>query len=163
MVPHLISVLAEVGHGPIRAINGISLSFMFIEGLHHILNTPKFFLDVDVLLAGGLRLGVGRKHNLFTNHLTWTANQYLIKTWFHGHREEQKTKGKRCVIISSTLMTGFSASERHFKAGCPGSLLALWLVYSKLALALTQAEPGMTVLSQSLHFSHDKGQDKRQT
>lgn len=80
-----------------------------------------------------------------------------------GHREGQKNKGNRCVIISSSLMTGFSVSEGHFKGGCPGSLLALWLVYSKLALALTQAEPGITVLSQSLHLSRDKGQDKRQT
>lgn len=62
VVPHLISVLAE---GPIgvHAVNSISLSFMFVEGLHHILNPPKFFLDADVLLAGRLSLSVRRKKN----------------------------------------------------------------------------------------------------
>lgn len=64
VVPHLIFVLAEVVFGPIKVqtINSISLSFMFSEDLHHILNPPKFFLDADVLLAGRLRLGVHRRH-----------------------------------------------------------------------------------------------------
>lgn len=42
VVPHLIFVLAEAVFRPIEvyAINSIPLSFVFIEGLHHILNPP---------------------------------------------------------------------------------------------------------------------------
>lgn len=60
MVPHLVFVLTEVGLRPVEThpINSVSLSFVFIEGLHHILNPPQLFLDADVLLAGRLRLCV---------------------------------------------------------------------------------------------------------
>lgn len=90
VVPHLISVLAE---GPIgvHAVNSISLSFMFVEGLHHILNPPKFFLDADVLLAGRLSLSVRRKKKIhafttiITNELTlnlvfWTQTSRVRDT-----------------------------------------------------------------------------------
>lgn len=58
MVLHLGFVLAEVGLGSIDAhtVDCISLGFVFIEGLHHILDPPKLFLDTDVLLAGRLSL-----------------------------------------------------------------------------------------------------------
>ena len=61
---HLIFVLTKVGLGPIEThpINSISLSFVFIEGLHHILNPPQLFLDADMLLARRFCLRVQRKH-----------------------------------------------------------------------------------------------------
>lgn len=63
LVPHLIFVLTEVGFGPIEThpIKSISLGFVFIQGLHHILNPPQLLLDADMLLAGWFCLGVHRK------------------------------------------------------------------------------------------------------
>lgn len=77
-VPHLISVLAEVVHGAVgvHTISSISLGFMFIESLQHILNSPKFSLKMGVLLAGRVHLIVKRKHKRFKD----TANISFSET-----------------------------------------------------------------------------------
>lgn len=56
MMRHLSLLHAEDVLGPVDLV---SLGFVFVEGLHDILDPPQLFLDADVLLAGGLRL---RKH-----------------------------------------------------------------------------------------------------
>lgn len=60
-----------------------------------------------------------------------------------GKEEEQEKQ--MCNYVLSLLETDVSESEGHLRRGSPGSLLALWLLYSELALALTPAQPGITV------------------
>lgn len=47
---------AVVGPEGVHAVYGVPLSLVFVQGLQHVLNPPQLPLDVDVLLAGRLRL-----------------------------------------------------------------------------------------------------------
>lgn len=101
-LPHLISVLVEA-HRPEGVHTIISLSFMFSEGLHHILNPPKLFLDADVLLAGRLRLGVHRKRTRVRKSHNIICKLTLNLALWTGEEEEQKSKRHICALMSSAL------------------------------------------------------------
>lgn len=66
VAPHLVPVLAEVVHGAVgvHSIDRVSLSFVFVKGLQHILDPPKFPLNVDMLRAGRLRLSCEQKKKM---------------------------------------------------------------------------------------------------
>lgn len=106
-MPHLVSVVAEAGHGAVgvHAIGSVSLGFIFIQGLHHILNPPKFFLNADVLLAGRLRLKGNRKSTF--RHFTWRS----------GHREEQS--GERNMYYLLLSDNRFVQKRRALQKGKP--------------------------------------------
>ena len=142
-------MFAEVALGPIQVQPlSSSLSFLFIDGLHHILNPPKFFLDADVLLAGRLRLCVqsGKTHTHKSPNIT-------CRLTFSGHGEgKAEEQEKQMCNYVSCLETDVSESEGHLRRGSPGSLLALGPLYSELASALTPAQPGITVRAVSLRL-----------
>lgn len=55
-------MLAEaVGSEGVHPVDSVSLGLVLVQGLQHVLNPPELPLDVDVLLAGGLRLVGGRE------------------------------------------------------------------------------------------------------
>lgn len=47
---------AVVGSKGVQAVDGVPLRLVFVQGLQHVLNPPELPLDVDMLLAGRLRL-----------------------------------------------------------------------------------------------------------
>lgn len=47
---------AAVGSEGVHPVDGVPLGLVFVQGLQHVLNPPELPLDVDVLLAGRLRL-----------------------------------------------------------------------------------------------------------
>lgn len=58
-------MLAEVVRPEgVHAIDGVPLGLVFVQGLQHVLNPPQLPLDVDVLLAGRLRLVGGRTESI---------------------------------------------------------------------------------------------------
>lgn len=83
-------MLAEivVGSEGVHPVDGVPLRLVFVQGLQHVLNPPQLPLDVDVLLAGRLRLVGGSTESIKGLNRTQSGRQ-----WSESNVEESELNG----------------------------------------------------------------------